>query len=77
MRYTDNGVAMTVDNLVEEFLNANPHFISAGPNGSGAQSKIATNGSTPGKIDVSQLNMNDPADREIYRKYMKSKGIRL
>jgi hypothetical protein len=77
IRYTDKGVAMGVNDLVDEFLNANQHFINAGPSGSGAQSKIATNGSIPGKMDVSQLNMNDPADREIYRKHMKSKGIRL
>jgi hypothetical protein len=78
IRYTDKGVAMGVDELVEEFLAKNPHFIAAGPNGSGAKSNIAnTNGKELGKIDVSSLNMNDPGDREIYRKFMKSKGIRM
>jgi len=78
VRYTDNGTAMTGDELVEEFLTSNPHFLQAGPNGSGAQSNIAkSSGSQPGKVDVSSLNMNNPEDREIYRKLMKSKGIRI
>lgn len=78
VRYTDNGVAMGVEDLVEEFLTSNPHFISAGPNGTGSQSNIAkSSGSTPGKIDVSSLNMNNPEDRKIYKEYMKSKGIRI
>lgn len=78
IRYSDKGVAMRVEELVEEFLSKNPHFIAAGPNGSGAKSNIAnTNAKEIGKIDVSSLNMNDPADREIYRKIMRSKGIRM
>lgn len=78
VRYTDRGTAMTVDDLVGEFLTNNPHFISAGPSGSGSQNSVAkTNGANPGKIDVSNLNMNDPADREIYKKMMRSKGIRI
>lgn len=78
VRYTDNGTAMRVDELVEEFLASNPHFIQAGPNGSGAKSNIANTGSKEiGKIDISSLDMNNPGDREIYKKYMKSKGIRM
>tara|TARA_R110000868_G_scaffold123968_2_gene327931 strand:- start:4607 stop:5311 length:705 start_codon:yes stop_codon:yes gene_type:complete len=78
IRYTDNGTLMRTDDLVEEFLSQNPHFIQAGPNGSGSQSKIAnTGGKDMGKVDVSSLNMNNPADREIYKKIMKSKGIRV
>jgi hypothetical protein len=77
IRYSDKGVALGVEELVEEFLNSNPHFRTAGPNGSGAKSNIANSGKDIGKIDVSSLNMNDPGDREIYRKIMKSKGIRI
>jgi hypothetical protein len=69
---------MGVDDLVEEFLQTNPHFIAAGPSGSGTKSNIAqSSGKTPGKIDVSSLNMNDPEDRKIYKDLMKSKGIRI
>lgn len=78
IRYNDNGVPMSAEELVEDFLNSNPHFITAGPNGSGAKSNIAnTNGKEIGKIDVSNLDMNNPEDRAVYKKYMKSKGIRV
>ena len=78
VRYTENGTLMRAEELVEEFLTSNPHFIQAGPNGSGAKSNIANTGTKEiGKIDVSSLDMNNPSDREIYKKYMKSKGIRI
>lgn len=76
VRYTEQGTAMTVDNLVEEFLNANPHFISAGPAGSGAKSNVSDSKGM-GNIDPSQLNMNNPEDRKVYKEYMKSRGIRI
>lgn len=76
VRYTDQGTAMTPDQLVEEFLTTNPHFLSAGPSGSGAQSAIA-NSTKVGGVDVNSLDMNNPADRKIYQDYMRSKGIRL
>jgi len=79
VRYTDNGTAMTVDQLVDDFLKANPHFCSAGPSGSGSQSNVSDSGSRKGlgNIDTSQLNMNNPEDRKIYQQYMKQRGIRI
>jgi hypothetical protein len=77
VRYTDNGTAMTGDELVDEFLTSNPHFMQAGPNGSGAKSNVTNTGGEIGKISVSSLDMNSPGDREIYKKLMKSKGIRI
>lgn len=78
VRYTDAGTAMGVDDLVDEFINQNPHFKSAGPSGSGSRSAVADSvGSQPGKVDPSKLNMNDPKDRAIYKEYMRSKGIRI
>ena len=78
VRYTDNGTAMGVDDLVSEFLNQSPHFVQSGPSGSGTQSNVANQtGKTPGKVDVSSLNMNDSKDREVYRNLMKSRGIRM
>lgn len=74
-RFTDNGSAMTAEDLVNEFLTTNPHFVSAGPSGSGSQSSVANN--KLGVIDPAKLNMNDPKDRAIYKDYMKSKGIRI
>jgi len=79
VRYTDAGTAMTVDDLVDSFLKENPHFVSAGPNGSGSQSNVSDTGSRKGmgNIDPSQLNMNNPEDRKIYREMMKARGIRI
>lgn len=79
VRYTDDGTTMTVDQLVEDFLKSNPHFVSAGPNGSGSQSNVSDSGSRKGlgNIDPSQLNMNNPEDRKIYQQYMKQRGVRI
>lgn len=79
VRYTDDGMPMSVDNLVESFLRDNPHFVSAGPSGTGSASNVSDNGSRKGmgNIDPSQLNMNNPEDRKIYQEYMKSRGIRI
>jgi len=30
-----------------------------------------------GNVDPSQLNMNNPEDRKIYREMMKARGIRI
>ena len=40
VRYDDHGSPMTPDNLVDEFLSSNPHFVSATPSGTGSQSSI-------------------------------------
>lgn len=77
VRYSDEGSAMTVDQLVGEFLSANPHFVSAGPTGTGTQSAVAKANGNLGAPDMNKLNMNDPKDRAVYREYMQSKGIRL
>jgi len=79
VRYTDDGMPMSVNNLVETFLKENPHFVSAGPSGSGSTSNVSDSGSRKGmgNIDPSQLNMNNPEDRKIYREMMKARGIRI
>jgi len=76
VRYDDNGKPLQVSNLVNDFLTANPHFVSAGPNGSGT-------GQGAGKqnpvvdSDVSKLNMNNPEHRARYKDIMRAKGVRL
>jgi len=77
VRYTDNGTAMHIDDLVQEFLTTNPHFVAAGPGGSGSQSSVAKANGNLGIPDMSKLDMNDPAHRAIYKEHMKSKGIRI
>ena len=73
VRYTDAGSAMSVEDLVSEFLQANPHFISAGPSGSGSQGSVANAaGQAQGKVDISKLDMSKAQDRALYKQAMKS-----
>ena len=72
-RYAESGDPLTVDTLVKEFLDTNPHFISAGPSGSGAKSNTSTTGI--GTVDITSLDMNKPEDRAIYAEYRKRQGI--
>jgi hypothetical protein len=74
-RFNDAGKLMSVDELVGEFLTANPHFVSAGPSGSGAQGGVAkATGKNMGNIDITKLNMALESDRAIYKELMKSKS---
>ncbi len=77
VRYTDNGTAMSVDELVSEFLTSNAHFVNAGPAGTGSQSSVAQANGKIGQVDISKLNMNDANDRKVYKELMKSKGIQI
>ena len=72
VRYNDKGVALTVEDLVNEFLAANPHFVQANPATSSTKSSI-TNNQTP--IDINKLDMKDPAQRKIYAEYRKAAGL--
>jgi hypothetical protein len=53
VRYNDNGTAMTVNELVGEFLTANPHFVKASPSGTG--SRGAAGGSTQKPSSVADM----------------------
>lgn len=77
VRYNDQGSAMSVDELVREFLQTNPHFVNAGPSGTGSQSKVANANGNMGVPDVSKLNMNNPSDRKLFKEMMGNKGIRI
>ena len=72
-RYAESGDPLTVDTLVKEFLDTNPHFISAGPSGSGAKSNTSTTGI--GTVDIASLDMNKPEDKAIYAEYRKKQGL--
>jgi hypothetical protein len=70
-RYTDNADPMNVNQLVEEFLSSNQYFKSAGPSGAGSTGN--TNNADQQSFDLSQLDLNKPEHREIYKK-MKAQG---
>jgi hypothetical protein len=76
VRYNDKGEPIQVKDLVSEFLQANPHFVSAGPSGSGTGQGAGKQGNLVDN-DISKLNMNKPEDRAKYREIMQAKGVRV
>lgn len=76
VRYDDNGTPLTPRDLVNEFLNTNLHFKSAGPNGSGTGQGIGKQDPVVDN-DISKLDMKNPEHREKYAQIMRSKGVRL
>jgi hypothetical protein len=72
VRYSDKGQPFKVEDLVREFLDTNPHFKSAGP--ATTQTKSNVNQSRE-KLDITKLDMNNPADRKAYAEYRKSAGL--
>lgn len=75
VRYDDNGNPLQVSALVDSFLTANPHFKSAGPQGTGTQGAVGRQQNVG--LDLDQLNMKNPEHRAIYKKAMAAKGINL
>lgn len=66
VRYNDAGQPLAVDDLVKEWLEQNPHFVSAAPATTNSMSNIRGGGSEGGKIDVTRLNMKNPEHRKLY-----------
>lgn len=73
VRYTDRGSAMTVDELVSEFLNKNPHFVQATPATTATKNSVMNNQK---KLDISKLDMSKPEDRAQYKEYRKTLGLK-
>ena len=71
-RYNSNGELLTTDELVNEFLTQNPHFVTATPSGSGTVSNVdRTELNTT--LNLSDIDMNNPADRKRYAEYRKQR----
>jgi hypothetical protein len=66
----EKGDIMSIGDLVNDFLNKNQHFLQASPSGTGT--KVSQD--PRGNIDLSKLNLKNPADRELYKKYVNSKA---
>ncbi len=73
VRYNDNGTPLSVDQLVQEFLTTNPHFVSSGPSTTNTRSNDGATLGT-GEFDFSKLDMKNPADRQNY-KPAREKGL--
>ena len=71
-RYNSKGELLTTDELVNEFLTQNPHFVIATPSGSGSVSNVdRTELNKP--LNLSDIDMNNPADRKRYAEYRKQR----
>lgn len=73
VRYDDSGKPLSVDSFVQSWLQNNPHFVSAAPATTNTRSNVSQ--TKPGKVDVTKLDMKNPADRKIYAEYRKSAGL--
>ena len=69
-RYNKLGELLSTDELVQEFLTQNPHFVSATPSGSGSVSNVDRSELNK-PLNLSDLDMNNPTDRKKYSEYRK------
>ena len=70
-RYNEKGELMSVNELVAEYLNNNPHHLSATPKGTGSQSGIGGNTLKP--FNIANLDLSKAEDRKIYAEYKKQR----
>jgi len=73
VRYRDDGQPLAVEDLVREFLDSNPHFVSASPATTNTKSNISQG--QPAKLDITKLDMKNPEHRKVYAEYRKTNGI--
>ena len=65
-RYNDQGEPLSVNELVGDFLSANPHFVKASSGGAGSQTAVG--GSTSKPMSAAEMEANwDNGGREAYR----------
>ena len=69
-RYNSNGELLTTDELVQEFLTQNPHFVSATPSGSGTVSNVDRQELNK-PLNIGELDMNNPEDKKKYAEWRK------
>ena len=71
VRYdTTTATPVTVDQAVEEFLQANTYFRSAQPGGAGSNGNNTHSSSR--ELDITKLDMSNPDDRAKYKEWRKS-----
>lgn len=72
IRYSDSGTPFSVDDLVKDFLNNNPHFVRPTPTTTSTKSNIAN--TSGNKLDIKSLDMRNPEHRKKYAD-LKAKGL--
>lgn len=70
-RYKDSGAPLAVDDLVQEFLNTNPHFQSAAPATSGSKNSVEA---SVDEFSVDGLDMKIPSHRQKYAEWKRSQA---
>ena len=73
VRYTDSGAPLAVEDLVKEFLDSNPHFVSATPATTNTQSNVGRQ--TTSTLDITKLDMKNPEHRKQYAEYRRQNGL--
>lgn len=73
VRYNDRGESLGVEDLVREFLDSNPHFVSSTPATTHTRSNVTNN--SVGDIDISKLDMRLAEHRKIYANLKSQKKI--
>jgi len=73
VRYTDSGAPLAVEDLVKEFLDSNPHFVSATPATTNTQSNVGRQ--TTSTLDITKLDMKNPDHRKQYAEYRRANGL--
>jgi hypothetical protein len=68
---TDSASPLGVDKLVNGFLDANPHFLRAGPSGSGSETSV---GEKSNDLNIADLDMKIPAHRQKYAEIKKKQS---
>jgi hypothetical protein len=68
VRYTDSGTPLGVKDLVKEFLDANPHFVTAGAATTNTRSNVD---SKVNALDLSKLDMRNPEHRKVFAEMQK------
>lgn len=74
VRYNDRGEPITVEDLVDEFLKQNPHFVQSSPSTTNTKTNTQPSTLGNGRVDLAKLDLTKASDRQIYKE-AKSKGL--
>lgn len=73
VRYDDSGRPISVDELVREFLDTNPHFVQPGASTTNTRSQVAPTGANS-SFDLGSLDLTKPEHRKLYKE-ARDKGL--
>ena len=71
IRYNNKGELLSIEDRVQEFLDANPHFRQGSLSGQGSQSSIGGTSQKP--LNLGELDMTNPDDKKRYEEYRKQR----